>query len=425
MKDSGCRKYFLVYLLPFLIGYLTIPIPLLWATPVVVDPKYNVQLVASGLGAATGITLSESGDIYVTDYQNFRILKINKITSAVSVVATGISYPTDLVFDHIGNIFVTTGGGMNITKITPDNTVSVFVSDISFPGSLALLSDNSLLVSAGGSNSIIKVSSTGIVTTVYSSGLNNPGGVSIDRVGNSYFVEHNTGKLRMLTNDLKLSYLCDTLPYGAGFTQVSPSGSLYVTDALQASIFKYNNGALELFASGFTGKSNPPIIGPSDITFDQYGNMYVADGDSVWKIYSSIPQSGRNDFDGDGKPDIAVWRESDGTWYIEKSSGGFIIERWGTTGDIPVAADYDGDGKADIAVWRPSDGAWYIKKSTGGYLIQPWGTEGDIPVAVDYDGDGKTDMTVFRPSEGKWYISKSSGGVTVIRWGTADDVPVH
>ncbi|MEP6849434.1 MAG: hypothetical protein ABI999_11305, partial [Acidobacteriota bacterium] len=56
----------------------------------------------------------------------------------------------------------------------------------------------------------------------------------------------------------------------------------------------------------------------------------------------------QNDYDGDGKVDIAVWRPTDsptgtlGHWYIRKSgsSGALRDENWGTTGDIPVPANY-------------------------------------------------------------------------------------
>ena len=111
------------------------------------------------------------------------------------------------------------------------------------------------------------------------------------------------------------------------------------------------------------------------------------------------------DFDGDGKKDIAVFRPSNGTWYLQGSSQGYWEYQWGIAGDIPVPGDYNGYGRAGAAVFRRFNSTWFISPvGAAPYQVQ-FGSIGDIPVPGDYDGDGKVEAAVFRPWNNTWYIS--------------------
>lgn len=130
------------------------------------------------------------------------------------------------------------------------------------------------------------------------------------------------------------------------------------------------------------------------------------------------------DYDGDLKADVAIYR--DGQWWILQSSNSTVrVYTFGIAEDTPQPGDYDGDDMDDIAVFRPSTSTWYVLRSTdGGFHAVPFGAVGDVPQRGDYDDDGKTDFALFRPSNGNWYIQRSTGGYLIVKWGVNGDKPV-
>lgn len=137
------------------------------------------------------------------------------------------------------------------------------------------------------------------------------------------------------------------------------------------------------------------------------------------------------DFNGDGKTDWGIVRSVGGqmNWILQENTvaGLTTYQPWGQfTTDIPVPEDYDGDGRTDIAVWRDTEHAFYILQSGSSTLRgELFGLTGDDPTVVgDYDGNGTTDLAVTRRTGGLifWYYRPTSNGPIFTRqWGLATD----
>lgn len=152
-----------------------------------------------------------------------------------------------------------------------------------------------------------------------------------------------------------------------------------------------------------------------------------------------VPRPASLDFNGDGRTDFAVTRDTAGsrTWYVlYNGSASFAGIEWGLSIDNNTPADYDGDGKTDVAVWRsgaPGQAAFFILQSlTSTVKIETFGQAGDQPGVVrDYDGDGKADVAVYRPGATpgaqsffffRGTLNNPSGNVTYVPWGLNGDV---
>ena len=157
------------------------------------------------------------------------------------------------------------------------------------------------------------------------------------------------------------------------------------------------------------------------------------------------------DFDGDGKDDVAVWRaESIGQpagnafFYILQSTDNTVVSvDLGQALDTPVVTgDYDGDGKSDPAVFRcpqTSGQCFYFFRASSNnpnnnITYVPWGngntTIDGSTIFVnpgDFDGDGKYDFCIQRTNpaqdgQGQYVLLRSSdSGVEYINFGLNDD----
>ncbi len=137
------------------------------------------------------------------------------------------------------------------------------------------------------------------------------------------------------------------------------------------------------------------------------------------------------DFNGDGRTDVATFREENRTWLVSiAGDGAFTTGLWGwvhyETGDLTEVrvGDFNGDGRDDLASYEPVTGRWYVHRSVGTEFAAPevWAdftsTSGWVTHEVgDFNGDGRDDIANYHEQSGRWYVSRSTGSsFSTTRW---------
>ncbi|MEO5926738.1 MAG: hypothetical protein ABIR70_23190 [Bryobacteraceae bacterium] len=270
------------------------------------------------LNSPYGVGVDSAGVVYVADWGNNRIrrLQTNDIMQTVAGTGTPLIYKVwDVTADSTGSIYFpdngpndtlsrirkATGPGFAITDFA--GTSSGFLGDngpalsarLSSPVGVALDASGNLYVADLGNNRIRKIDRNGVITTVAGTGnagfsgdggqatsaqLNAPHGISIDAAGNLYIADTNNNRVRKVTpagiistvaGDGRVPFPADIGDDGPAVTaglvpwdvEVDTAGNLYISDWLGNRIRKVfaNNGVIGTIAgngvAAFSGDGGP------------------------------------------------------------------------------------------------------------------------------------------------------------------------
>jgi hypothetical protein len=243
------------------------------------------------------IAIGTSGDIYIADYNNNRVRKVDAFGIVNTVVGNNlaaIGYGGDG-----GNPLLALFG--NITGFAPDKFGNLFIADY-------------------GNNRVRKLSASGVLSTYAGNGLAayygdgdtatsaaiyQPSAVAPDRFGNIYIAEYGSGHVRKVNPSGIITTLAGgggTLGDGGPATAalvsargvaVDTSGNVYISDWYNNRIrlVDVTTGTISTVAGGGSGgdggaATNALLNNPQYIALDKSGNLYIG-GSPIRKVNSS------------------------------------------------------------------------------------------------------------------------------------------
>jgi sugar lactone lactonase YvrE len=299
--------------------------------------------IQANLGVS-GVVVDGAGNIFISDNQNHRVRKITAgiITTIAGngfggyagdggpALAASLNQPRGLALDNAGNLYVADYFNHLIRRIDPTGGISTvagrFVSNAPL-GSGGYGGDGGPALQAL---------------------MRNPMGLALDPFGNLYIADSNNRRVRkvVLETGIMSTAAGNGLLGGGRDTPfrsiaISSSGEIYLA-GLGRMVYRLTPaGGLSVFAGtdtfGFAGDGGPAtsasLAGPGGLAVDSAGNVYISDTNNhrVRRVatngrISTFAGTGLRAFGGDGEPAIAASLSSPGALAVGRDGALYISD---------------------------------------------------------------------------------------------------
>ncbi|MCP4481591.1 MAG: 6-bladed beta-propeller, partial [bacterium] len=222
----------------------------------------------------SGIAVDSEGYIYITDYQNHRVLKFDSAGEFVLTFGGAGSgdgeffYPAGIAVDDSGNIYVTEVHNHRVQKFDSEGKYLLTIGgggsgsgegEFSFPYGIALDNSGNIYVTDKYNHRVQKFNSSGEhILTFGGEGdgddeFSYPDGIVVDDSGNIYVMDTNHGRVQKFASSGE--YILTFKKYlEAEYLMIDASGYIYVSGNNSLLKFDSEGNYLSKFAEGFTSR---------------------------------------------------------------------------------------------------------------------------------------------------------------------------
>lgn len=178
--------------------------------------------ISSYFNAPTGIAFDSKGEMYVTDWSNNSILKINA-NGKKETFYSGISSPAGIVFDAKDNMYVSSYGDDYILKINSDGKSEKISDGYHTPTGIAFSNQGQLLITNRSTGEIVSLDLQTKQKNIVARGLTTPVGVT-QLADNSLVVSQYSGRLTMISpNGTQTELGAEFNRPGVGIVLIAPN----------------------------------------------------------------------------------------------------------------------------------------------------------------------------------------------------------
>ena len=252
------------------------------------------QATAAALNGPTGVTVDRNGNVYIADWSNARVRKVNTsgiISTYAGNGGSGYSgdggqataaelYPHGLATDSSNNVYIADYNNHAVRKVNTSGVISTFAGNglpaysgdggqataaqLYYPNGVAIDGNGNVYIADQDNNRIRKVNASGIITTFAGNGTFgysgdggqataaefwNPFGVAADGCGNLYIADHGNFVIRSVASGI----LPPTVGTITGISSVCVGVSITLSDVPTGGVWTVTNGNASISGGVVTG----------------------------------------------------------------------------------------------------------------------------------------------------------------------------